>query len=80
MVPSASLTGFLNLGRDRTKSAPTPKRTKRVVREVNIPFSPARVNPTSVLADWDAFGILETSKAAINQGNLTCECRLYSLN
>ena len=67
-------------GRDRTKSAPTPKRTKRVVREVNIPFSPARVNPTSVLADWDAFGILETSKAAINQGNLTCECRLYSLN
>lgn len=67
-------------GSDRTKSVPTPKRAKRVVREVNLPFSPARVNLTSVLADWDASGILETDMAAINQGNVACECRLYSLN
>ena len=67
-------------GRDRTKSAPTPKRKKQVVKGVNLPLSPARVIATTVLADWDAFGILETSKAAINQGNATCECRLYSLN
>ena len=67
-------------GRDRTKNVPTLKRKKHISKGVNLPISPARVIPTSVLADWDAFGILETSKAAINQGNLTCECRLYSLN
>lgn len=66
-------------GRDRTKHAPTPKRKNRHMREVNLPLSPARVNPTSVLADWDASGILETSKAAINQDCKT-KCRLYSLN
>ena len=69
-------------GRDRTKHAPTPKMKKhpRVVREVNLPLSPARVNPTTVLADWDAYGILETSKAAINQGNMTYKCRLCNPN
>ena len=68
-------------GRDRTKNAPTPKRKKhpRVVGEVNLPLSPARVVMTRVLADWDAFGILETNQAAINLGNVTCKCRLCSL-
>ena len=67
-------------GRDRTKSAPTPKRKNQHMREVNLPISPARVVMTTVLADWDAFGILETSKAAINQGNMTYRCRLCNLN
>ena len=65
-------------GRDRTKNVPTPKRKKH--KGVKTLFSPARVNPTSVLADWDAYGILETNQAAINQGNVTCECRLCNLN
>lgn len=67
-------------GRDRNKNVPTPKRKNRTSKEVNLPFSPARVNSTTVLADWDAFGILETSKAAINQGNVAYGCKLYSLN
>ena len=67
-------------GRDRTKNAPTPKRKNRTSKEVNLPLSPARVNMTSVLADCGTYGAVETSKAAINQGNVTCECRLYSLN
>ena len=62
-------------GRDRTKHAPTPKRKNRHMREVNLPISPARVVMTTVLADWDAYGVLETSKAAINQGNMTYKCR-----
>jgi len=67
-------------GRDRTKNAPTPKRKKRTFKGVNLPISPARVNMTSVVADCGTYGAVETSKAAINQGNATCECRLYSLN
>ena len=67
-------------GRDRTKNAPTPKMAKRVAREVNLPISPARVNMTTVLVDWDAFGILETNQAAINQGNVAYECRLCNLS
>ena len=67
-------------GRDRTKNAPTPKRAKRVAKEVTSPISPARVNPTTVLADWDASGILETDMAAINQDYATHKCRLCSLN
>ena len=67
-------------GRDRTKNAPTPKRKNHTSKEVNLPLSPARVNPTTVLADWDAYGILETSKAAINQGNMTYKCRLCNPN
>ena len=68
-------------GRDRTKHVPTPKRKNRPrnVREVTLPSSPARVNMTTVLADLDVFGILETSKAAINQDYVTRECRLCSL-
>ena len=67
-------------GRDRTKNAPTPKRKKRVTGEVNLPLSPARVAMTTVLADWDAYGILETCQAAINLGNVAYKCKLCSLN
>ena len=69
-------------GRDRTKNAPTSKRKKRVVREVNLPISPARVNPTTVLADCNTCSVkvTGTSQAAINQGNKTYECRLCNLN
>lgn len=69
-------------GRDRTKNAPTSKRKKRVVREVNLPISPARVNPTTVLADCNtcSVNVTGTSQAAINQGNKTYECRLCNLN
>ena len=66
--------------RDRTKNHPTPKRKKRVVREVNLPISPARVNMITVLADQDVYGILGTSTAAINQDYITHECRLYNPN
>ena len=67
-------------GRDRTKNCPTPKRKTRVAKEVNLPISPARVNPTTVLADCGTCGVAETSKAAINQEHVTRECRLCSLN
>ena len=67
-------------GRDRTKNVPTPKRKNRVAGEVNLPLSPARVVMTSVLADWDAFGILETDMAAINQDYVTHKFRLCNLN
>jgi IS605 family transposase len=67
-------------GRDRAKNAPTPKRKNRASKEVNLPISPARVVMTRVLADWDASGILETNKAAINLDYVTCECKLCSLN
>jgi hypothetical protein len=68
-------------GRDRTKSVPTPKRKNRprVVREVILPFSPARVTVTRVLADCDAQGATGTCQAAIKQGNMTDEWRLCSL-
>lgn len=67
-------------GRDRTKNVPTLKRKKHISKGVNLPISPARVNMTRVLADCGAYGATETSKAAINLGNMTYECRLYSLN
>ena len=67
-------------GRDRTKNYPTPKRKKRVVREVTPPSCPARVNTDTVLADQDASGILETNTAAFKQGYTTCRCRLYNPN
>ena len=69
-------------GRDRTKSAPTPKRKNRprVVREVILPFSPARVTVTRVLADCDAQGATGTCQAAIKQGNMTDEWRLCRLD
>ena len=68
-------------GRDRTKNKPTPKRKNRprVVREVILPFSPARVTVTRVLADCDAQGATGTCQAAIKQGNMTDEWRLCSL-
>ena len=67
-------------GRDRTKNAPTPKRKNRISKGVNLPLSPARVVMTRVLADCDAYGILETSKAAINQDYVTRKCKLCSPN
>ena len=67
-------------GRDRTKHAATPKRKKRVVREVTPPSRPARVNMTTVLADCGIYGATGTSQAALKQGNVAYDCRLYSLN
>ena len=73
-------------GRDRTKSAPTPKRPKRknhrprVSREVILPSSPARATVASVLADCGAQGATGTPRAAIKQGNVNYECSLCSLN
>lgn len=67
-------------GRDRTKHEPTPKRKKHISEGVNLPLSPARVDMTRVLADCDTHGATETSKAAINQDYVTCECRLCRLN
>ena len=69
-------------GRDRTKSAPTPKRKNhpRNIKEVTLPISPARVIPTTVLADCNtcSINVTETSEAAIKQDNITYECRLYN--
>ena len=68
---------------DRTKSAPTPKRKNhhpQVVREVILPSSPARVDMTRVLADCGAQGVTGTYQAAIKQGDMTCKCRLCSLD
>ena len=69
-------------GRDRTKNVPTPKRKnhRRNVKEVILPFSPARVILTTVLADCDTCGVTETNKAALKQGNVAYDCRLCSLN
>ena len=70
-------------GRDRTKGVPTPKRKKnrtRVVREVILPISPARVTVARVLADCGAQGVTGTYQAAIKQGDMTCKCRLCSLD
>lgn len=67
-------------GRDRTKHVPTPKRKNRHMREVNLPFSPARVNMTTVLADCGAHSVAGTCQAAINQDYVTYECRLCNLN
>ena len=62
-------------GRDRTKSAPTPKRKNqpRTVREVILPSSPARVTVTRVLADCGAHGDAGTPRAAIKQANMACK-------
>ena len=69
-------------GRDRTKGVPTPKRKKnrRVSKGVNLPFSPARVDMARVLADCGAQGVTGTYQAAIKQGDMTCKCRLCSLD
>ena len=66
-------------GQDRTKNKPTPKRKKhRISKEVNLPISPARVNPTSVLADCGTYGATGTHQAAIKQGTITHKYRLCS--
>ena len=68
-------------GGSRNKNYPTPKRKKgRSSKGVKLPLRPASVNTTTVLADWDTYGVSETSKAALNQGNTTYECRLCSLS
>jgi len=35
---------------------------------------------TTVLADYDTYGVTETNKAAIKQDYITHECRLYNLH
>lgn len=72
-------------GGSRNKNYPTPKRKKRrSSKGVKLSLRPARVQAicvdTRVLADCLTYGVAETSKAALNQGNVTYECRLYSLN
>ena len=72
-------------GGSRNKNYPTPKRKKRrSSKGVRLPQRPARVRAfcvdTTVLADWGTYGASETSKAALNQGNVTYECRLCSLS
>ena len=65
-------------GQDRTKSAPTPKRKRKGVKNL---LSPARVQAsrvdTSVLADCHTYGVAGTS-AAIKQGTITNKYRLCS--
>ena len=70
-------------GRDRTKSAPTPKRKNqpRTVGEVILPSSPARVIISArVLADCGAQGATGTCQAAIKQGSMTDKCKLCNLD
>jgi transposase len=68
-------------GRDRTKNKPTLKRKKRPISKgVNLPSRPARVNMDTVLADCGAYGAAGTSQAALKQGNIAYDCRLYNLN
>ena len=72
-------------GRDRTKSKPTPRRKKnrRAYGEVILPLRPARAQAqrleVMVLADQGARGTLGTNVAALKQGDVAYECRLYSL-
>ena len=73
-------------GRDRTKSAPTPKRKKnrpRVVGEVILPLRPARAQAdcleARVLADQGTRNNLGTVQAALKRGNVAYKCRLCSL-
>ena len=71
-------------GRDRTKNVPTPKRKShpRNVKEVTLPSSPARVNPTTVLADCNtcSVNVTGTSQAAVKQGDVAYKCKLCNLN
>ena len=72
-------------GGSRNKNYPTPKRKKRrSSKGVKLPLRPARVQAicvdTRVLADWDTYGVSETSKAALNQGNTAYTCKLCNLN
>ena len=70
-------------GGSRNKNCATPKRKKRrSSKGVKLPLRPARVRAfcvdTRVLADWGTYGVSETSKAALNQGNVAY--RLCSLS
>ena len=68
-------------GGSRNKNCPTPKRKRRrSSKGVKLPLRPASVNTTKVLADWGTYGASETSKAALNQGNVTYKCRLCNLS
>lgn len=70
-------------GRDRTKSAPTPKRKNqpRTVGEVILPSSPARVIISArVLADCGAQGTTGTCQATIKQGSMTDKCKSCNLD
>jgi hypothetical protein len=68
-------------GGSRNKNYPTPKRKKRRSSQgVKLPLRPASVNTTTVLADCLTSGVAETSTAALNQGNMSYECGLCSLN
>ena len=72
-------------GRDRTKSAPTPKRKNHrlISKGVILPSCPARAQAprlvARVLADQVARSALGTVQAALKQGNKTYEYRLCSL-
>ena len=69
-------------GRDRTKSAPTPKRKnhRRATKGVILPVRPARAQAYSldarVLADQDTRVTLGTNMAALKQGCVTYKCML----
>ena len=72
-------------GRDRTKSAPTPRRKnhRRTAREVILPVCPARAQTycleARVLADQDTHVTLETNVAVLKQDTgATCEHKLRS--
>ena len=72
-------------GGSRNKNCATPKRKRRrSSKGVNLPLRPARVQAfcvdTRVLADCLTYGVAETSKAALNQGNKAYECRLCSFS
>jgi hypothetical protein len=72
-------------GRDRTKSAPTPKRKNHrlVSREVILPLCPARAQTrcleAGVLADGGTHRVAGTSQAALKQGNTAYKSRLRYL-
>ena len=70
-------------GRDRTKNAPTPRRKNhcRSAREVILPLCPARAQAygleARVLADQGTCSALGTVQAALKQGSIVYERRLY---
>ena len=70
-------------GRDRTKNAPTPRRKnhRRTVKEVILPSCPARAQAprleARVLAEQGTCSSLGTVQAALKQGSIVYERRLY---
>ena len=68
-------------GRDRTKSAPTPKKkNRRIAKVVILPSCPARAQAqrleARVLADGGTYGVAGTSRAALKQDCVTYRCML----